>query len=709
VAELTLKRLMKYRAMIVIAVVWGVGFAIPMITSSIAGASDDLRVAIKVHSLSSVFPDADHVGEIEGQPPTAPAFKDNKLIGYIYLTSDVVNSAGYSGKPVKILVGLDLGGKITGAIVHQHEEPILVLGIPDNNLDDYIAQFTGFDIRQAVHVGGESSPGAPGVDMVSGASITSHVFADSIMRAGRLVARSRGIIGESTAQGAVLELEKFSPKTWTELLSSGAIRQLNLTHGQIAAALQKTEGKQNSDAVFIDLYATLATPAGIGQNLFGFAEYNRLMSEQKAGTYTLFVASSGLYSFRGYAYRRSGFFERLQLVQGDKTIRLTKAMHRSLKKLAIDGHSSLRDISLFHLPSSTGFDPLQPWRLELLVEGESETSSKRFAGFPLNYVLPDTFIRKPPPQPSAIEPVDLDAPLWQVRWQNMMPEVIVLCIALTILLVLLVFQDWLVRYRKQVVIFRVGFLAFTLIFIGWMMSAQLSVINILTFAGALLTEFRWDFFLLEPLIFLLWGFVALVLLFWGRGVFCGWLCPFGALQELLNRVATRLGVRQYSLPFAVNERLWALKYVIFLGLFAVSLGPVEMAGKMIEVEPFKTVIALKFVRAWPFVAYAAMLLIVGLFINRFFCRYLCPLGAALAIPANNRMFDWLKRRHQCGTQCDVCALNCPVQAIHPNGVIDVHECIYCLNCQRNYHDDHVCPPLVELRKRREKRQAIRQG
>jgi polyferredoxin len=123
------------------------------------------------------------------------------------------------------------------------------------------------------------------------------------------------------------------------------------------------------------------------------------------------------------------------------------------------------------------------------------------------------------------------------------------------------------------------------------------------------------------------------------------------------------------------------------------------------VEPFKTAIALKFVRTWPFVAYVLGLLTAGLFVERLYCRYLCPLGAALAIPANNRMFEWLKRRRQCGVECNICATRCPVQAIHPNGRIDPHECIYCLDCQVLHYDDHVCPPLIARRKRREDRAA----
>jgi polyferredoxin len=86
-------------------------------------------------------------------------------------------------------------------------------------------------------------------------------------------------------------------------------------------------------------------------------------------------------------------------------------------------------------------------------------------------------------------------------------------------------------------------------------------------------------------------------------------------------------------------------------------------------------------------------LAANIFVERFFCRYLCPLGAALAIPARLRMFEWLKRRPQCGRECRICATKCPVQAIHPEGQINPNECINCLNCQTLYFNERICPPL----------------
>jgi len=102
------------------------------------------------------------------------------------------------------------------------------------------------------------------------------------------------------------------------------------------------------------------------------------------------------------------------------------------------------------------------------------------------------------------------------------------------------------------------------------------------------------------------------------------------------------------------------------------------------------------------VAYAVALLVAGLFVERFYCRYLCPLGAALAIPARIRMFDWLKRYHECGNPCQTCSNQCPVQAIHRTGEINPNECINCLHCQVLYQSETVCPVVIKTMKSRAK-------
>jgi NosR/NirI family nitrous oxide reductase transcriptional regulator len=303
-------------------------------------------------------------------------------------------------------------------------------------------------------------------------------------------------------------------------------------------------------------------------------------------------------------------------------------------------------------------------------------------------------------------PASFDDPLWVTIWKSNTVTIGITGLAIVVLTGIFFFQNLLMRRPVFYSWLRRGYLLFILVWLGWYANAQLSVVNVLTFTNALITNFNWEFFLAAPLVFILWSAVATALLFWGRGPFCGWLCPFGALQELTNNLAQWAKVPQIRVPWGVHERLWPIKYMIFLGLFGLSLYSVGLAEQMAEVEPFKTAIILKFARDWPFVIYALTLLTAGLFIERFFCRYLCPLGAALAIPGRMRMFEWLRRWPDCGSPCKRCANECPVQAIHPEGHINVNECIYCMHCQELYYDDHRCPHMIQIRLKREKRNAL---
>jgi len=79
--------------------------------------------------------------------------------------------------------------------------------------------------------------------------------------------------------------------------------------------------------------------------------------------------------------------------------------------------------------------------------------------------------------------------------------------------------------------------------------------------------------------------------------------------------------------------LWPLKYVSLALLAVATLHGLQTMAVAAEIEPFKTVISLRMDRAWPFVVYALVLLAAGLFVERAFCRFLCPLARRWAIGA----------------------------------------------------------------------------
>lgn len=297
---------------------------------------------------------------------------------------------------------------------------------------------------------------------------------------------------------------------------------------------------------------------------------------------------------------------------------------------------------------------------------------------------------------------DVD-PLWLTAWQGEKIEIVLLITGLTILVLMLLFQDWVVVNPRFFNYLRIAFLVYTVFFIGFYCLAQLSIINAFTFISMLTKEFSWDIFLLDPVVFILWSFVALSILLWGRGIFCGWLCPFGAIQELMNKIAHKLNIRQYEFPLMVHERLLALKYVILMALVGLALNSIPTVATFSEIEPFKTAISLRFQREWYFSAYAIGLILISTFNTKFYCRYICPLGALLSFSSLFKIFSWLRRRPECGTSCHTCGNNCSVGAINNKGEIDESECHYCLECQTSYWDEHHCPVMVSKRERRERR------
>jgi polyferredoxin len=544
-----------------------------------------------------IFPDADAYGGFEGSPPSVSVHKGGKIIGYLFLSEDALRIPAYSGKPINTLIGIDTEGRITGLAIVHHDEPILAVGITQDRLNRYVAQYEGKSAFDKVIVGAPR-PGHIHIDGISGATITVMVENATIMRSARAVAESRGIRNPAIAAAAPAApvVEAPRPPATVE-----------------AKPVEPATAPRTIDAT---------VPAKTGRE----APAARAAVTVKPAT-----------------------------------------------RAPAEGQRSAQAPALVH-----GVVPLSP-----------EMPPRAIAP------LPEKSGTWTPPE---------EEPVWVAVWQNRAFEIAVLVLGLAILSLILIFQDWFARRPRLLARVRTGFHFYTLFFVGWYGLAQLSVINVLTFTNSVMSGFRWEHFLIDPMLFILWSFVAMTLLLWGRGVYCGWLCPFGALQELILVAARKLKLPELEFGDAVHERLVALKYIILILLFGVSLQSIGQAAWHAEIEPFKTVFAMRFQREWQYVLYAFILIGLAAVNRKFYCKYLCPLGAALAIPGRFRLFEWwLRRRKECGKPCQVCANQCSVRAVRPTGEINANECHYCLDCQVFYHNDRVCLPLIELRKRREHR------
>lgn len=684
-------------------------------------AASVLQEYLPTSLASDLVADADSFGPIRSDLAVAPVMKGGETVAWAFITSDFVGTTGYSGKPIHSLVAVDKNARIVGVQLVKHSEPIVLVGIPEAKVKALVEGYAGLDLLAEAKAGGTAHE----VDIISGATVTVMVIDDSIIRSGLKVARALGLGGLAPEQpdaGPRFEIDPdaAAPADWFEAEGDGTVRRLSLDVGQVNAAFathadaraRERALTEPPETLFIELQAALVSAPPVAEGLLGAAEAANLKTWLKEGENAVALMGRGLYSFKGSGYVRGGIFDRVVLIQDDVSVRFRDRDHRRLSTIAAAGAPGFTEKDLFRIPANVGFDPTKPFRIQLLVQREVGPIEKVFHTFDLAYQLPQKYLRAMAaaavPSPSEGAPVAehnegaAQAELWKRIWMDSELKITVLGAMLTVLTGVFFFQTFAVRNERLFYFFRMGFLAVTLVFLGWYANAQLSVVNLMALFGSLVNGFSWQAFLLDPLTFILWFAVAAALLFWGRGAYCGWLCPFGALQELTNQIARKLRIPQWTLPWGLHERLWPVKYMIFLALFGVSLVSIEQAEHLAEVEPFKTAIILKFLRAWPFVAYAAALLIAGLFVERFYCRYLCPLGAALAIPARLRMFDWLKRYHECGNPCQTCANQCPVQSIHPTGEINPNECINCLHCQVLYQSETTCPVVIKKLKRREK-------
>ncbi|MGF1728693.1 transcriptional regulator NosR [Photobacterium kasasachensis] len=654
--------------------------------------------------IKETFPDATRIEDKQGEPPVWQVYRGDEVLGYAFETNDIAEIPAYSGEPVNMLVAIDPNGDYLTAKVLEHHEPIILAGIPEQKLWRFADQYTGLSVKDRIKVGGNESQGYVAVDGLSGATVTVMVMNVAITKAATKVAQSLGIVKKE--QGIIqppstIHQDQFEKANWLQLTGDGSIRKLHLTNEKIDEAFVGTDAEHIDNApadekqeMFAEIYYTLADVPTIGRNLFGDADYEWLTSSLKPGEHLVAVLGNG-YSFKGSGYVRGGIFDRIQIHQGENEVSFRDLDHNRVTDLYIDGAPSFQEMSVFRVQAHHELDPGASWQLELLVRRQTGPIDSIFTSFKGSYDMLEKYVDTPP----AIVP-EPELSLTQQVWKERQVEVVILLALLGVLLLILFFQDILVRHPTFVHNLRHGFLAVTVVFIGWAWSGQLSVVNVFTFLQALMSDFSWDLFLLDPIIFTLWCAAAVTVLLWGRAVYCGWLCPFGALQELVNQFARHFRIPQFELPYAVHERLWAIKYLILLVLFGISLDSLALAEQFAEIEPFKTTFLLKFDREWPFIAWAAFLILINLINRKPFCRYLCPLGAALSVPSGMRLFSWLKRRPDCGTPCKTCAKECEIQAIQPDGEINMRECHYCLDCQITYYNEEKCPPLKKLARKK---------
>ncbi|WP_293237356.1 NosR/NirI family protein [Paludibacterium sp.] len=644
----------------------------------------------------AVLPGATAFSARKGNPPYVEAHSQQGsqrvLRGYVFLSTDIVDTMGYSGKPIVTLIGMDTKGTITGVRVLKHSEPILLVGIPENKLLAFLQQYVGKFAGSRFEIG-KGNDGATGLDAISGATVTVIAENQLISRCAVAVASQVGILKET-----ILPQAKLQPATrqysWQALMDMGAIQHLTVKPSDV--------GAPDSGAPYLDLYYGYLNAPAIGKSILGEYDYAQLMSGLKPGEHALFVVANGTESFKGSGFVRGGIYDRIQVKQGINAFTFKDSDYLNLYTLQAAGAPSFNETGIF-VVKSRKFSAAYPWQFDFLGHKlDKETGAKTFSVFSSTYWLPGDFLAGGRPY------VPEEVPTWIKAWQTKPLAISLFGLwALAVMLFHALRDRWVRKAKRAdkrwVSWPKTASWLIAIGFAGWLEMAQPSVTQVLTLIHALFGDWHWNLFLSDPFIFMFWIVIAVTLLLWGRGLFCGWMCPFGSLTELIYKLGGALGLKKWQrrLPARWHGRLRLIKYLAFFVLLAVSVFSMPWAEKLAEIEPFKTTFLVGVLhRSWPFVLFWTVIIGLSIFVERPFCKYLCPMGAALALPTRFRLFA-LRRKPGC-TTCHACAVGCGSLAIDEQGRIDQMECLLCLDCMVMYYDEHSCPPLAQERKRRGK-------
>ena len=617
--------------------------------------------------------------------------------GYVFETEPLAPLPGFSGAPINVLVVLDLEGKFLDVQLINHNEPIFVSGLGEAPFRKFFEQYGGLSISDSIVVGTPYGEGASGsslvyLDGVTKATASVRIAHESVMGAALAVAREK-MQGIATSPPAYPDPEYSENLTWDDLVSQGIATRKQLSNAEINVLFAGTrwadddpEASDYPDEAYLDLWIVDLGPQSIAKAALSDDTYEELqrfmeISDNDEPLLLIETARHGLVSEE---FVRNTSPDWLSAEQDGLPVALRDAdLFVELADGAPDGTAMI-----LRTDRRLGFDPSRDWTLKVLALREHGVFQPEIGSVTIEvaHSTPERFFTRP----VQIKP----APPWLEALRNRQTDMIVLAVFLTGLIAVLLFKQSTLAALPRFTPVRLAILAVVTGFIGWWGQGQLSIVTVIGTLRAAVEGGSFAFLLYDPFSLLIWAVTIAGFVAWGRGLFCGWLCPFGALQEFAHHLGRLLRVPQIDVPAAWDTRLKYLKYVVLAGLIAIAFIAPDQADKAAEVEPFKTAITTFFVREWYYVAYAVFWLVLCMVMFKGFCRYVCPLGAVMAIGGLLRGRDWIARREECGSPCQLCRVKCQYGAIKRTGEIRYSECFQCLDCVTIHDDPKQCVPLI---------------
>jgi polyferredoxin len=179
------------------------------------------------------------------------------------------------------------------------------------------------------------------------------------------------------------------------------------------------------------------------------------------------------------------------------------------------------------------------------------------------------------------------------------------------------------------------------------------------------------------------GLGLLIGVLFAGGAFCGWVCPFGAMQDLLAWVRGKLHLREIQVPARLDR---ILRYGRFVVLVMVLLQTITLVKLWFaDWDPYRTVFGLGWLfefnlaEAWFAYTVAGVIIVASLSVERAWCRYACPLGGVISL-IGNLSFLRIRRTGDMCKGCNVCERPCPVKLPVATASTISSDCIGCLAC-----------------------------
>ena len=637
--------------------------------------------------------------DVPAWPLSSELTPDSGPVGYVFESIDLAPIPGFEGTPFNLLIAIDAQGNFMSVEVLRQHEPVFLSGLGIAPLNDFVAQYAGKNLKQRISISNvygqrnqvNTDSGRVVLDGVTKATASIHIVNQTVLASALAVARARlGLATPSQRAAAEVRADLFERKDFATLLKDGEIVHRQWTNTEIETLFAGSDGAgldpealSEPGAAFVDLYVAYLNAPTIGRALLGEAGHKKLLDRLSPGQSAYWIAAAGRHRLFDEQFVRGTVPARLTLSQDKVPLDSRDA---DLELAPPPGAPAFSSMLVLKTPDLSGLDPGRPITIGLdVVREKGQVYPTRFRQtLNLEYSAPSDYFSYPP----------TPLPEWLVAWGGRWPELAAISLALLGLSIVLARPRWVSIDARRMRRFRLGFLAFTLVFIGWYAQGQLSIVQLTGAVKTLAAGQNLSSFLYDPVSLLLIAFTLVSFFVWGRGTFCGWLCPFGALQEFLALLAQRLRLKARRLPAGVELALERGRYVLLAVLLLAAAFAPQLAESLVEVEPFKTSITLGFDRSWPFVAWAVGLLLLSAVYYKFFCRFICPLGAAITFGGRLRLWNWLPRRKECGQPCQTCKARCEYDAIARDGHILYDRCFQCLDCVGVYHDDQRCAPLI---------------